>query len=958
MKLIILLLFFSTILVAQQPFNSGILVKGKSKFEDSVTFRKGIDVRGFGKINGDSLAGRTWVRSIMGNIPIGGDFIPYTGAHKSVNLNAKTFTNWYGAKASDSTARYQFSPALIPTSTVIDLTIPNKDGTILLNDDTVALFNQINLKQNIIPNLEDTSKYYKKSSLAGDTTDKWAAKNHNQPISSIITLRDSLKYLHLKTATFDTTIAIPSYLEGNLFWDSSNKTLTLQSGYSASLQIGQEMYILVQNNTGSTITNGKAVYIYAAGGDIPRVRLSDSTYASTVYKTIAVTTSDIANGSMGFVTTYGKVHDLNTTGLEDKEVYVLSNGTWGIKKPKHAVRLGFVTYGHSSNGILFVSVHKESSTNFSVLNNNASKWIKLDTLELNTKGISIYKEDSIVATKLAVDAKINTKTTVNASIGYLPYVSATGTLSTSTAFLSGTSLGINQSSPTASLDIKGTGATSATFGLKVSNGTPVNLLSIRDDAFTTFGALTGGYSTIVVGNASTTIQGYYSAGVPGLVIGGGPNAGDNLKVTSSSSGNWGNGANSCIRANGGYIPTTGSTPFSYLLIDGIINQTGTNTSPVYGLNISNTLTSAINYNAVGLNNNIGMAINHTGSARSSFGGSVHIKDTIGILKEKHIYFRTTQYINTISDFRFGRNNDTLKIGYYNGSSWLDIVKFLPTQNTYLKGYLGIGTANPMHRISAVGSDKPLFNFARSDIDKNRTDTITSTDSASFSGNSNVRGDIRLKVTNSHGDTSLLLTYDKKLIVSGLKNGVQIDSLNGIILKGSATVYEDLRVNLNTRTAGAAPTYTSGFAGNANLYSWNYSGVASTVNNQYAEIQMPHTWAGDTIWPHFHWSPTTTGTGTVVWNIEYTMVSINGTFGGSNTLSTTYTINANEQWRHEISGTTAPIIPSASQNGISSVLIVRIYRDAATDTYAGDVALLQFDIHYKINSMGSKYEFIK
>ena len=53
--------------------------------------------------------------------------------------------------------------------------------------------------------------------------------------------------------------------------------------------------------------------------------------------------------------------------------------------------------------------------------------------------------------------------------------------------------------------------------------------------------------------------------------------------------------------------------------------------------------------------------------------------------------------------------------------------------------------------------------------------------------------------------------------------------------------------------------------------------------------------------------------------------------------------------------------SLTQDGaLSSMLICRLYRDPAdaADTYPQDVAFLQFDVHYEIDSLGSETEYGK
>lgn len=41
-----------------------------------------------------------------------------------------------------------------------------------------------------------------------------------------------------------------------------------------------------------------------------------------------------------------------------------------------------------------------------------------------------------------------------------------------------------------------------------------------------------------------------------------------------------------------------------------------------------------------------------------------------------------------------------------------------------------------------------------------------------------------------------------------------------------------------------------------------------------------------------------------------------------------------------------------------MLCCRLFRDAANDDYGGDVAFLEFDFHYEIDSLGSNSEYYK
>lgn len=180
----------------------------------------------------------------------------------------------------------------------------------------------------------------------------------------------------------------------------------------------------------------------------------------------------------------------------------------------------------------------------------------------------------------------------------------------------------------------------------------------------------------------------------------------------------------------------------------------------------------------------------------------------------------------------------------------------------------------------------------------------------------------------------------------------------LTFNGAATVWDDLRVPLYSRGVGSSPTYTSGFAGNANLYSWYFSNTGT--NNLYFEMQMPHSWDGTTIYPHIHWCPTTTGTGSVRWILEYSWADITDTFGASATFNMDSTISTSSQWKHTIASNASGLTPSTSQDGISTMMVCRLYRvgGGTGDTYAASASLLAIDFHYRINTVGSRQEYVK
>ncbi len=142
--------------------------------------------------------------------------------------------------------------------------------------------------------------------------------------------------------------------------------------------------------------------------------------------------------------------------------------------------------------------------------------------------------------------------------------------------------------------------------------------------------------------------------------------------------------------------------------------------------------------------------------------------------------------------------------------------------------------------------------------------------------------------------------------------------------------------------------------------------AATEQEIYFAAQMPHGWNRTAISPHVHWTPAATADGTpanqaVVWGLEYSWAEIGAVFPVT-TIITTATHFPNDAnvvaGKHYLSEF-PDIEASASVDGLSSMLICRLFRDAtaAEDTYEHDAGLLEIDFHYQMDQPGSKQEYV-
>ena len=144
-------------------------------------------------------------------------------------------------------------------------------------------------------------------------------------------------------AKFIPQVAPATPVEGDVWYDSEKKALTVKPDVDMQQNIGQEIVARVVNNTGSPILNGKPVYASGTSGGIPTIALAkaDSFATSDV---IGVTTHEIANGAEGFVTKFGTLGGDFTGIAEDATVYLSSvtAGEFVTVAPDIATKIGQV----------------------------------------------------------------------------------------------------------------------------------------------------------------------------------------------------------------------------------------------------------------------------------------------------------------------------------------------------------------------------------------------------------------------------------------------------------------------------------------------------------------------------------------------------------------------------------------------------------------------------------------
>ena len=143
-------------------------------------------------------------------------------------------------------------------------------------------------------------------------------------------------------------------------WNTDFYTLDIPSGLGNTIQVGQELTGIGKNNEGSTIYDGQVVYISGVSGEIPLIKLADSSNGSKIHVPAVVTIPFCNNNAVCPVTTFGYVNELDTSMWSEGDLlYISDDGSGNLTNvvpnfPSYNVHIGRVIKVHASTGIILV----------------------------------------------------------------------------------------------------------------------------------------------------------------------------------------------------------------------------------------------------------------------------------------------------------------------------------------------------------------------------------------------------------------------------------------------------------------------------------------------------------------------------------------------------------------------------------------------------------------------------
>ncbi len=177
-----------------------------------------------------------------------------------------------------------------------------------------------------------------------------------------------------------------------------------------------------------------------------------------------------------------------------------------------------------------------------------------------------------------------------------------------------------------------------------------------------------------------------------------------------------------------------------------------------------------------------------------------------------------------------------------------------------------------------------------------------------------------------------------------------DVLNDVVMMNDNN-WDDLRFPVGAIKLGAAnPPDEQAYKGGLVL---SYPSNANRI--AYVTAQMPHPWVeGSDVELHIHWVIPTSGAGggaeNVKWDFTYSWANQEAAFPAETSISVTIDV---QNQVADVHTRTDMIIATGTDKTFSSVLIISIERDVSVaNDYADKAYLVEFDIHYKKNRLGT------
>ncbi len=179
---------------------------------------------------------------------------------------------------------------------------------------------------------------------------------------------------NVATLKFDSSVSESQLSAGELRWSQEEGTLDLGMNHGGVVQsIGLELYYHVENKSGVDIQDGDLVMSDGTDGNSGKIKARKAGPGVNPALILGVATEDISNGNFGFVTWFGKLRGINTSGSDVSESWAngdvlyahpsISGKMTKVKPiaPANKMPIGIVISPHHTMGTMFVRLQRSIS---------------------------------------------------------------------------------------------------------------------------------------------------------------------------------------------------------------------------------------------------------------------------------------------------------------------------------------------------------------------------------------------------------------------------------------------------------------------------------------------------------------------------------------------------------------------------------------------------------------------
>jgi len=152
-------------------------------------------------------------------------------------------------------------------------------------------------------------------------------------------------------------------------WNADKLTLNVPTGLGPVLQVGQEMYVIVYNDTGTQIDNGKAVKVSSITSNYQSITLAKADVYTGFGNGVLMTTMDIPDGEVGFAIRTGQL-TMNTNSFTLGSPLYLSATTAGELTntspdfPGYEIFIGGTVIKDATVGVINVNARRAKEDTF------------------------------------------------------------------------------------------------------------------------------------------------------------------------------------------------------------------------------------------------------------------------------------------------------------------------------------------------------------------------------------------------------------------------------------------------------------------------------------------------------------------------------------------------------------------------------------------------------------------